>query len=237
MFENQIPPNSVMTCSGTRNVYIGRNKYGLGKVDQKREAFFLPCQGKEYWYKKYQVLTYDTKIYSEQIFDVKYKIDEAKILKNPSHTIHESTITDNQCSPVKNTVTFSTTSQVERSWNIKISTAMGVKTTISAQIPLITSIGVEFNLQTTFQYTKGTTQTESTTHSVNVECHVQPNNSCSVRTVGQKCEANIPFTARLTRIYRNGQTTWASITGTYNGVQISDVQCVVDRCEPNAKPC
>ncbi|XP_026198605.1 LOW QUALITY PROTEIN: natterin-3-like [Anabas testudineus] len=234
-----VPPNSVSTCSGTRITYVGRNKYGLGKVDPRNTAFFLPREGKEHWYKHYQVLTYDTEIYSEQISDVKFKIDGAQILKNPPQTIRDSTVTNNQCSPVTETVTLSTTSQVEQSWNINFSITDDVKTSISAQIPLITSAGIELGLQTTFQYTKGTTQTESTTHSVNVECTVPPNHSCNVRMVVYRYEGNIPFTARLTRTYRNGQTKWASISGTFKGVQIGNVQAVVDRCEPipNAKPC
>ncbi|XP_026198606.1 natterin-3-like [Anabas testudineus] len=234
-----VPPNSVSTCSGTRIIYVGKNNYGLGKVDPQNTAFFLPWEGKEHWYKHYQVLTYDTDIYSEQISDIKYKIDEAQILKNPPQTIRDSTVTNNQCSPVNTTVTLSTTSQVERSWNINFSITAGVKTSISAQIPLITSEGIELSLQTTFEFTQGTTQTESITHSVEIQCTVPPNHSCKVRMVVYRYEVNIPFTARLTRTYRKGQTTWTSISGTYKDVQIGDVGGVVDRCVPipNAKPC
>ncbi|XP_026198604.1 natterin-3-like [Anabas testudineus] len=235
----EVPPNSVSTCSDTRTIYVGRNKYGLGKVDPENTAFYLPWEGKEHWYKHYQVLTYDTEICSEQISDVKFKTDGAKIRKSPPQTIRESTVTNNQCRPVKKTVTLSTTSQVSQSWNINFSTAMGIKTSFSAQIPLITSTHIELSASATFQYTKGTTQTESTTHSVNVECTVPPNHSGKVRMVVHKYEGNIPFTARLTRTYRNGQIKWASISGTYKGVQIGDVQGVLDRCKPipNAKPC
>ncbi|XP_026199612.1 natterin-3-like [Anabas testudineus] len=233
-----VPQNSVKTCSGKITTYVGKNKYGLGKVDKEQKVFFLPWEGQEYWYNYYQVLTYDTEISSEQISDVKYKTDEAKINMYPLETMSKSTITNNECHPVSKTVTLTTTSQVEQSWNINFSIGLGIKRSITAQIPFI-GTSIELSLQTTFQFSKGTTRTESNTHSVNVQLSVPPNHSCSVRIVGHKCEANIPFTARISRTYRNGETKWASISGTYNGIQIGDVQGVVDRCKPtpNAKSC
>ncbi|XP_026198844.1 natterin-4-like [Anabas testudineus] len=233
-----VPQNSVKTCSGIITAYVEKNKYGLGKVDQKQRVFLLPWK-KEHKDMCYQVLTYDTEISSEQISDVKYKINDAKINRYPLETMSKSTITNNECSEVKKTVTLSKTSEVAQSWDINFSITGGVKTSISTKIPLLTSAGVELSASATFEYTKGTTRTVSNTHSVEVELDVPPNHSCSVRMVGHKREGNIPFTARISRTYSNGETKWASISGTYKGVQIGDVQAVVDRCEPvpNAKPC
>ncbi|GLD75238.1 natterin-3-like isoform X1 [Lates japonicus] len=45
-----VPQNSVQTCSH-KDKYVGKNKYGLGKVQVMHEAFFLPWEGKEYWYR------------------------------------------------------------------------------------------------------------------------------------------------------------------------------------------
>ncbi|GLD75240.1 natterin-3-like isoform X1 [Lates japonicus] len=68
---------------------------------------------------------------------------------------------------------------------------------------------------------------------------VPPNHSCSISMVAYKYKADIPYTAHLSRTYSNGETTWTSISGTYNSVQIREVQAVVDRCEPipDAHPC
>ncbi|XP_026095673.1 natterin-3-like [Carassius auratus] len=52
-----VPVHAVRVCS-EKEIYVGKNKYGLGKVDRKNTAFFLPWNGSEYWYKQYQVLAY-----------------------------------------------------------------------------------------------------------------------------------------------------------------------------------
>ncbi|XP_051519184.1 natterin-4-like [Myxocyprinus asiaticus] len=59
-----VPENAVSTCKGVSN-YVGKNRYGLGKVVPQFTAFFLPWEGYEYWYKYYQVLTLkkDAQIY------------------------------------------------------------------------------------------------------------------------------------------------------------------------------
>lgn len=115
-----VPPNSVKTCPGN-DKYVGKNKYGLGKVIPKDKAFFLPWEGKEYWYKHYQVLTFNKDITSEHISDVKYRIDEAKIHKYPAETMSKSTITNNACHPVSKTVTLSKTTQVVTKWDTSFS--------------------------------------------------------------------------------------------------------------------
>lgn len=233
-----VPHNSLNTCSGV-NVYVGKNKYGLGKVVPQHKAFFLPLKGKEYWYKTYQVLTFNKDISSEQIFDVKYKTNGVKIIKHPPETMCKSTITNNECQLVEKSVTLSKINQVQQKWDTSFSITAGVKSSITAKIPLIGSTGIEFSSEVTKQFSKGTTLVESNTHSVTVKQNVRPNHTCGVSMLGFKYKADIPFTARLQRTYRNGKTTTTFITGTYNSVQVGEVRAVVDRCKPipNAKPC
>ncbi|XP_074495625.1 natterin-3-like [Sebastes fasciatus] len=229
-----VPPNSVKTCIG--EVYVGKNEYGLGKVDVKDKVFYLPWKGSEYWYKTYQVLTFNKDIYTEDIFDVKYKTDGVKIIEYPPETMDKSSITNHESQSVTGTATLSKTTQVEHRWDTSFSITLGVKTTITAGIPSIFSTGIEFSAETTVQFTKGTTYTESVTHTVSVECTVPSNYSCSFSMVAYKYGADIPYTARLSRTYSNGETTWTSISGTYNSVQMGEIKAVVDRCEPVPDP-
>ncbi|XP_010875473.1 natterin-3 [Esox lucius] len=233
-----VPKHSVRTCSG-RSTYVGKNKYGLGKVVSEFEAFFLPWEGDEYWYKNYQVLTINRDAYSQHISHVKYGIDEVEIFQYPPETMRLSSVTNNECQEVVKTVTISKTSEVESTWNIGRTTMLGVTAGITAKIPLIGSGGVEFSAEKTLQFNRGTTMVEALSHSVSVELRVPPNHSCTVRMEGRKITADIPFTARLSRTYRNGETQWTTITGVYDGVQIGEIRAVVDRCEPvvDAKPC
>uniref|UniRef100_A0A3Q1IB06 Uncharacterized protein n=1 Tax=Anabas testudineus TaxID=64144 RepID=A0A3Q1IB06_ANATE len=214
-----VPQNSINTCSGI-NVYIGKNNYGLGKVVPQHKAFFLPYKGKEYWYKHYQVLTLNKGISKEQIYDVKYKTDGVEIISYPPETMRKST------------------NEVQHRWDTSFSITAGVKSSITAKIPIIGSTGIEFSTETTKQFSKGTTVVESHSHSVSLKQDVPPNHTCAVSMLGYKYKADIPFTARLKRTYSNGKTTWKFITGTYDSVEVGEVRAVVDRCEPipDAKP-
>ncbi|XP_068452293.1 natterin-3-like [Clinocottus analis] len=229
-----VPPNSVETCPNTE-IYVGKNQYGLGKVDVKNEAFFLPWEGSEYWYKSFEVLTINKEICSEHIYDVKYNTDGIKPFKSPPETMNQTTLVNKSCQTVKQKASLSKTYQEEQRWDISYSITVGVKTSITAGIPIIGSANVELGIETTLQFSKGTTYTESKEYAVSVEHDTPPNHSCSITMVGYKYEADIPFTARVKRTYSNGKTTVMSIVGTYTGVQIGEVLAVVDRCEPLAQ--
>ncbi|XP_028434985.1 natterin-3-like [Perca flavescens] len=220
-----VPDNAVETCPGS-DVYVGKNEYGLGKVVVQHKALFVPWEGSECWYKNYQ-----------DISDVKYKTDGVKPIEYPPETMQISVVTNNECQSVKQTTTLSETTQKEQRWDFSFWFRMGVKTSITARIPLISSAGIEVSAETIYQYTKGTTYTEFTT--VSVDTNVQPNHSCRVSMVGCKYETDIPYTARLKHTYRNGETTWTSISGTYSSVQMGEVHGEVDRCTPvpNTRPC
>lgn len=225
-----LPPNSIYAVPN--DVYVGRNQYGLGKVHLRHGEFFLPWKGKEYCYKSYQVLTFNRDVISEHITDVKYKIDDLNIIKYPPETLTKTAITNNSNKEVKQTATLSKTTEVEQRWDTSFSLTMGVTTSISAEIPKIGSTSVEMSTERTLQFSTGTTHRESTTHEVAVECEVPPKHYCSVSMVAYKYKADIPYTARLKRTFRNGETKWTSITGTYKGVQVGEVRSVVDPCVP-----
>ncbi|XP_074495621.1 natterin-3-like [Sebastes fasciatus] len=225
-----VPANAVYTSPD--KMYVGKNEYSLGKVDVKNEAFFYASGGNEYWYKNYQVLTFNSDVISEHISDVKYETDDLKIIQYPPEILTKSAITNNSNHPVKQTATLSKSIQVEQRWDTSFSIKAGITTGITAGIPNIGEASVEVSVETTLQFSKGTSHTESNTYSVAVECTVPPKNYCNVNMVAHKYGADIPYTARLKRTYRNGETKWTSITGTYKGVTVGEVRAVVDPYEP-----
>ncbi|XP_077942514.1 natterin-3-like [Gasterosteus aculeatus] len=229
-----VSPHSVKTCSN--EVYVGKNDYGLGKVDVVDQAFYLPWEGSEYWYRYYQVLTISKDIYSENLSEVKYNTLGVKPIAYPPETMRRSAVSNYQCQTVKATATISKMNQVEHRWDTSYSITVGVEASITARIPEIYSATIGFSEETTHEFTKGTTYIESTTHTVSVECEVPPNYSCGVSMVGYKYGAVIPFTAHLNRTYNIGETKSMSISGTYEGVQMTEVRVVVDPCEPVPDP-
>ncbi|XP_029295877.1 natterin-3-like [Cottoperca gobio] len=226
-----VPQHPVRTCSST-DIYVAKNKYGLGKVHARHKAFFLPWKGSEYFYKYYQVLTISQDVYSEHIYDVKYNINGAVLLKYPPETMHITVLTNNECKSVLKICTLSKTSRSENRWDTDFSLKFGVKRSFSGGVPNIASGGIEVSGEVSFTFKYGQTWTEESSHSIAVEVSVSPQHICKVRMLGYKYKADIPFTARLRRTYRDGKTTWTSTSGTYNSVQIGEVHTVVERCQP-----
>ncbi|MBN3299556.1 NATT3 protein, partial [Amia calva] len=233
-----VPPNAVRTCAGV-GIYVGKNKYGLGKVVSQHEAFFLPWEGDEYWYKSYQVLAINTDAYSQHISHVEYGIDKIELFHHPPENLQLSRVTNNECQSVMKTVLLEKTSTVEKSWDIGRTTRNGTQSSITAKIPIISPNAVDFSKEQTVQFSEGTKLVESVSHAISVEVNVPPGHSCAVRMEGKKLTADIPFNARLSRTYHNGDTHWTSVTGVYDGVKIGEINAVVDRCQPipDAMPC
>ncbi|XP_037616492.1 natterin-3-like [Sebastes umbrosus] len=225
-----VPANAVYTSPD--DMYVGKNEYGLGKVHVKYKNFYHAWGGKEYEYKEYQVLTFNPAVISEHISDVKYKTDDLNIIKHPPEILTISVVENKSGQPVKETATLSNTTEVEQRWDTSFSMTAGFTTSITAGIPEIASANVGFSVETTLQLSEGTTHKKSTTYSVAVECKVPPHHSCKVSLVAYKYGADIPYTARLKRTYKNGDIKWTSITGTYKGVNVGEVRAVVDPCEP-----
>ncbi|XP_071759590.2 natterin-3-like [Centroberyx gerrardi] len=233
-----VPRYAVRTCPDV-DIYVGKNKYGLGKVVSQHEAFFLPWEGDEYWYKDYQVLGINTDGYSQHISQVEYAVDQMELFHHPPETLQLAKVTNLECNSVAKTVRLEKTSTVEKTWDIGRQTRNGSVSTMSAKVPILGPGNVDFTKEQTVTFSEGTSMVESISHSVSVELLVPPNYSCAVRMDGRKMTADIPFTGRLSRTNHNGDTHWTTITGTYDGVRVGEINAVVERCQPvpDAVPC
>ncbi|XP_065327917.1 natterin-4-like [Pelmatolapia mariae] len=233
-----VPKNSVWTCS-EKQIYVGKNEFGLGKVSTQDKVFYLPYNDKEFSYNYYKVLTINENVISQTIYNVRYNNDDSEIFKFPPEVMHEATISNYECHPVVKTESLSKTYEVQQRWDFTFSIKFGVKTSIKTGIPLIVAGKIEVSTEVRVQFTKGTTVTESMTETASVELIVPPNHSCKFSTVRHKEKVDIPFTALLRRTYGDGEIHTTSITGTYDSIQVGKIQAVVDRCEllEKVKPC
>uniref|UniRef100_A0A3Q1F2L2 Natterin-4 n=1 Tax=Acanthochromis polyacanthus TaxID=80966 RepID=A0A3Q1F2L2_9TELE len=237
-YYGSVPQNSVKTCD-LFEFYVGKNYYGLGKVDTKEQCFFLPWKGSQYWYRNYQVLTINKDVVSNFMTDIRYNTDDAKIVSYPPETMSTSVVINNDCNQATKSVTLSKTIKEEKRWDLSSSLTLGVTTEFKVGIPSIAEGKVAVSAAASFQASGGNSKTEEISHYVSVTIPVPPNHSCTVRMVGHKYTIDIPFTARFRRTYRNGKTTWTSISSKYDSVQVREVHAVIDRCTPipNATPC
>ncbi|XP_061673455.1 natterin-3-like [Syngnathoides biaculeatus] len=233
-----VPSLAVRTCQGV-DIFVGKNQYGLGKVVSQHEAFFLPWEGDEYWYKNYQVLRLNPDVYSQHISHVEYAVDQMELFHHPPETLQQAKVTNLECHAVRKTVTLEKTSTSEKTWDTGRETRNGSVSTMKAKVPILGPGNVDFTKEQTVTFSEGTSLLEAVSHSVSVELLVPPNFSCAVRMDGRKMSADIPFKARLSRTNHNGDTHWTSITGTYDGVSVGEINAVVERCQPVADsvPC
>ncbi|XP_054895557.1 natterin-3-like [Poeciliopsis prolifica] len=226
-----VPQNAVRTCS-SEEMYVGKNKYGLGKVVVKDKCFYLPWKGSEYWYQKsYEVLTRMTPD-KDLISDVTYHTDRAKILKNPPKTLQSSTIINRDHNPLTKTVSLTKTTKDQRRWDISSSIKVSTKTTIESGIPSIVEGRVEVGGEISFTFSGGHTWTEEISHSFRLELTIPPNHSCTVKMVGYQYKMDIPFTAHLSHMYEDGETRSTMISGNYYGVQVIEIRAEVEKCIP-----
>ncbi|XP_077410560.1 natterin-3-like [Vanacampus margaritifer] len=233
-----VPLNSVETCLGYETTYVGRNKYVLGKVVPSQEAFFLPWKGSEYWYKSYQILTINQDPYEQHISNVRYDLDRAAIFENSPQTIDITNIINERCKTLTMTLNITATTKIENTWNIGQAIKMGVKGSITANVPLLSSGNLRLSSEMTFQFSSKTARAETISRLETVNVEVPPNHSCEMRMEIRKTTIDIPCKALLTRKYSNGKTRKTTISGTFNGVIFEDVGVVVE-CRPvdNAEPC
>ncbi|XP_053120629.1 natterin-3-like [Hemicordylus capensis] len=232
-----VPSNSVGTCPGG-NIYVGRNKYGIGKVDRHNRAFFIGYNGKEWWYKYYDVLIVKKNYRSQKIENVRYKRDQATY-SNEDITLVFSKVTNYGCGTVKKSTTLSKAVTFEYRWDISSSVSVSVSTKMTAGIPGVFGAEWSISAEHTFGWSKGSTQSRSTTITETVEVSVPPNQICELSMEGKRMKANIPFTARVTRYYNDGTERSATVQGVSRNVVVAQVHVIVKRCQPilNAPPC
>ncbi|XP_077411310.1 natterin-3-like [Vanacampus margaritifer] len=234
-----VPLNSVETCYGYETTYVGRNKYGLGKVVPRHKAFYLPWKGYEYKYRSYQILTINQDPYEQHISNVRYDLDRAAIFQNSPQTIHITIMINERCKTLTRTLNITATTKIENTWNIGRAIKMGVKSSITANVPLLSSGNLSLSSEMTFQFSSKITHAETISRLVTVNGEVPPNHSCVMRMEIRKTTIDIPYKALLTRKYRNCKTKRTTISGTFNGVVVEDAHARMQCCRPvyNAEPC
>ncbi|XP_077416805.1 natterin-4-like [Vanacampus margaritifer] len=226
-----VTPNSIKTCTND-DIYVGKNEYGLGEVKVSDGVFILPWGASYYKYSEYLVLDTMKDVRREHLMDVKYGTAGVTPIEYPPEILNKGTISNRQCQDIKHEVTLSKTVATTKKWEINFATTVGAGITIETGIPFIFKGNIDFKSAATYKLTKDSSYTETTTYSLQLDTTVPPGHSCTVKMQGKKYRLNIPYTARLKRVYANGETKWTTVTGTFKGVQISEVQAEMERCEP-----
>uniref|UniRef100_A0A3B3D3F7 Uncharacterized protein n=1 Tax=Oryzias melastigma TaxID=30732 RepID=A0A3B3D3F7_ORYME len=184
------------------NVYVGRNKKGLMVVHPREKSAPLITK------RAALVATYRG-VLSQEISDVKY---------NNTKGSNKAT----------KTVQLSIKTSKTATWTASCALNLAVQTKFEAGFPNIMSGGVQVALQ----FSKVTSGTEETIHSNSIQVKVPPQHECEVVMEGFPFEEEIPFTARLTRIYKNHQIKTVPISGMYTCSYVQETKARIRECGP-----
>ncbi|KAM6450613.1 natterin-3-like [Liasis olivaceus] len=233
----RVPSNSINTCADVR-IYAGKNRYGLGKVDSRNQAFFLGYNGKEYWYRSYNVLTIDKDFRSQSMSNVRYRLNQG-FYSESGMTLAFSKLTNKDCRAVKKITTLSGTVTSEHTWDVGMSLSQDMSFSMTAGIPEVLGGSWSISLEKTFTWNKGYTYSKSVKYSETLEVEVPANHICELVMTGMKMRGQVPFTARATRYYRNGSSRSATVQGVSHNIVGIKGESHVERCVPirNAPPC
>ncbi|KAG2458347.1 NATT3 protein, partial [Polypterus senegalus] len=128
------PLTAITTCE-SYNVLVDKNRYSLGKVVPKSTYFYLPWEGKEYYYKYYDVLSINTGSYNQKLSDVVYDTNEANVLEQPPEVLMISPFDNYVCQSIKKIVTLEATTMNKRCWDVQHSAIYGDSINIIVGIP------------------------------------------------------------------------------------------------------
>ncbi|KAJ1162326.1 hypothetical protein NDU88_002794 [Pleurodeles waltl] len=226
-------PNNAIRSNPAVDTFVGRNKYGLGKVVSNFKAFFLPCDGKEYCYKLYEVLTVCRDYNTESISNVQYQMKKGTVEYQPFTILGESIMENRSGQEVKRTATFRKQITYQHHWDTDRGVKAGVSLHFSAQFPLKTAsekrdIVFDESFQGLERLSLKTTQANM--FDEKIEVSVPPNHVCKLVLQARKITASIPYQETLCRTYLDGQIRSTTIQGVYTATGYDRVEILVKAC-------
>ena len=225
-----VPENAVEGCESS-DIYVGRNRYGLGKVSKEQRALFVAVDGKEVWFKWYQVLTVKTGPASITISGVLYNVSAAAE-HGRDVTVTKATVKNEGCQGTRRVVTLEEATEVEQDWELDQEIFGSVRGVLQAGLLAFDGTRWEATDVMNVTWLGKASAGEYVEHSHRVELEMQPRTTCTVAMVGRRLDARIPFTADLTRDFGDGQPHRVEVTGVARSQQVVDVRAGVEWCWP-----
>ncbi|NXJ11877.1 NATT4 protein, partial [Odontophorus gujanensis] len=225
-----IPENAVEGCELT-DIYVGRNRYGLGKVTKEQRALFVVVDGKEVWYKWYQVLTVKTGPANITISGVLYNVSAA-VEHGEDVTVTKTTVKNEGCQGKRQDVTLEEATEVEHDWELDQDIFSTVRGVLEVSPLAFNGISWEATSVTNVTWLGKASAGEYIEHAHKVELEMQPRTACTVAMVGRRLDACIPFTAWLSRDFGDGQPHRVAVMGVARSQQVVGVRAGVELCWP-----
>ncbi|KAM9592076.1 natterin-4-like [Morphnus guianensis] len=232
-----VPENAVEGCPSV-DVFVGRNRYGLGKVAKEQRAAFVVVDGEEVWYKWYQVLVVKKGPADITISDVRYNISGA-VEHGEDVTLTKTTMKNEGCQGARKAVTLEEATEMEHDWEIDQRVFATIRGVLRAAVLAFNGTGWEVTNVNNIPWVGGASTSEYVVHTRVVEEEVQPRMVCTVALEGRRLDVRVPFTAQLTRNFGDGQVHHVAVTGWARSRAVVGVRAGVKQCWPitDVSPC
>lgn len=232
-----VPENAVEGCPSV-DVFVGRNRYGLGKVNKEQRAAFIVVDDEEVWYKWYQVLVVKKGPSDITISDVRYNFSGA-VEHREDVTLTKTTMRNEGCQGVRKAVTLEEATEMEHEWEIDQRVFATIRGVLQAAVLAFNETGWEVTNVNNIPWVGGASTSEYVVHTRVVEEEVQPRMVCTVALEGRRLDVRVPFTAQLTRNFGDGQVHHVAVTGWAHSRAVVGVGASVKQCWPitDVSPC
>lgn len=185
---------------------------------------------------KTEVLTRNIDIKSEHLQINSYEVLNDKNSESYVEVLKRSTAVNKNCEAAKHQVKHDQGSDQTRSFLTGRTNTFGGggEVSVSGKIPLLVRLGGKVNLKYDHSRLKSetTTNVDKVTQSVSMEIQVPPNHSCSIDITSTTFTAEVPYTAELTRRYKNNEQRTTTSTGIYYHQEVTELLTIVNPCTP-----
>lgn len=235
-FFGSVPKDAVEGCPSV-DIFVGRNRYGLGKVSKEQRAAFMMVDGMEVWYKWYQVLVVKKGPADVTVSDVRYNMSGA-VEHGEDVTLTKTTVRNEGCRGVRKAVTLEEATEMEHDWEMDERVFTTIRGVLRAALLAFTGTGWEVTNVTDIPWVGGASTSKYVVHTIVVE-EVQPQTACTVALEGRRLDVRVPFTAQLTRDFGDGQPHRVAATGWARSRAVVGVWASVKQCWPitDVPPC
>lgn len=219
--------SDVSIFEGVENSSNLQSVRGFGAVASytplRKYPYFLNTQFVTYWKEKPV-----EKIF---MFNLKYNLNAEKKVTSPVKM--SATTVENfsdQIASVSRTITFSIAES--SSFTFIQAIELGISMEIEAGLPLVgVGLTTTISASTTSTLETGDTTTKTHTDSIQANVVLPKKSKITAVIIGTEYKADIPYTATVKKIYYDGTQGFASISGIYKGVAVSEFKVTFSEIE------
>jgi len=163
-----------------------------------------------------------------EVYDVVYKIDQAKIFDTQPKSLATQSMSNNSNDSQTMNVQISEQYQTKSSWSQKDGVKVGVKVGFKAGIPLLGDSSVEVSTEYSHEWTSGTEETKTQTFTATLPMVVPAKSRCSSRVTFHESKMDIPWSAKAAWRGVDDARSVTVIGGTWSGTTVYDIQYTID---------